>query len=154
MLSILAALYRRERLNIGATVHSSLLETAVSWMNVGLANYAAEGYEGSRHGSAIAVMDSKRSNVLPDVPTFAELGMEDMNSPWLGIFVPAGTPQAVIQKLNHEFGEALKDPELLNSLDQHGIMPVGGSSSSFAKMIEAELESNQKLIAETGIKAD
>ncbi|MBP2839289.1 CoA transferase [Pseudomonas sp. PNP] len=57
----LAALFRRERQQVGATVNSSLLETAIAWMSVGIANYAADGNPGGRHGSGVAFIVPHRA---------------------------------------------------------------------------------------------
>lgn len=66
VVGVLAALYRRRTKAIGATVNSSLLETAVAWMSVGIANYMADGEPGSRHGSGIAFMVPHRAFAAQD----------------------------------------------------------------------------------------
>jgi crotonobetainyl-CoA:carnitine CoA-transferase CaiB-like acyl-CoA transferase len=66
VVGVLAAIYRRKSGNQGATVNSSLLETAVAWMSVGIANYMADGEPGSRHGSGIAFLVPHRAFAAAD----------------------------------------------------------------------------------------
>ncbi|MGE4238867.1 CaiB/BaiF CoA transferase family protein [Ramlibacter sp.] len=66
VIGILAALYRCKGTNKGATVNSSLLETAIAWMSLGLASYAADGYPGSRHGSGVAFLVPHRAYPAAD----------------------------------------------------------------------------------------
>lgn len=66
VIGTLAALLRRERKHIGATVNSSLLETAIAWMSVGIANYAADGNPGGRHGSGVAFIVPHRAYAAAD----------------------------------------------------------------------------------------
>jgi tripartite-type tricarboxylate transporter receptor subunit TctC len=103
---------------------------------------------------AVAMLGTERSKVLPDVPTFAELGFKGMATPWLGIFAPAGTPAPIVQRLNAEFLKALKDPQVRERLEQLAFEPVGSSPEEFAKFLGEELASNGKLIRELGIKPD
>jgi tripartite-type tricarboxylate transporter receptor subunit TctC len=103
---------------------------------------------------AIAMLGAERSKVLPDVPTFAELGFKGLATPWLGIFVPAGTPAPAIQRLNAEFAKALKDPQVRERMEAQAFEAVGSSPEAFAKFLDAELAANAKLIREIGIKPD
>jgi crotonobetainyl-CoA:carnitine CoA-transferase CaiB-like acyl-CoA transferase len=77
-IGILAALYRRKGNNTGATINSSLLETAVAWMSIGIANYAADGYLGSRHGSGIAFMVPHRAFSAADGDLVVSAGNENL----------------------------------------------------------------------------
>jgi crotonobetainyl-CoA:carnitine CoA-transferase CaiB-like acyl-CoA transferase len=66
VIGILASLYRRQIKHCGATVQGSLLETAIAWMTVGIANYSADGEEGSRHGSGVAFIVPHRAYAAAD----------------------------------------------------------------------------------------
>lgn len=66
VIGIVCSLFRRERLGGGATVNTSLLETAISWMSAGIANYAADGHEGGRHGSGVAFIVPHRTYQTSD----------------------------------------------------------------------------------------
>ncbi len=66
VIGVVSALLRRERKKIGATVNSSLLETAIAWMSIGVANYAADGEPGGRHGSGVAFIVPHRAFAVAD----------------------------------------------------------------------------------------
>ena len=104
---------------------------------------------------ALAVASDKRLPVLPDVPTFAELGIKNMEiSNWFGIVAPKGTPPAVVAKLNQAINQALKEPDLAQRITSQGNLVAGGSSQEFAKFIDSESARWGQLIKERGIKPD
>jgi tripartite-type tricarboxylate transporter receptor subunit TctC len=89
----------------------------------------------------LAVGALKRLAVLPDVPTFAELGFPQANLVSLfGLFAPAGTPQGIVQRLNTEVNTALALPEIRQRLQAVNNVPAGGSVASFARHIAQEME--------------
>ncbi len=87
---------------------------------------------------ALAITDSKRSPLVPEVPTLAELGYVgyDVN-PWFGLAAPAGTPRPVIERLNAEFSEATKDPEVVKRLADQGIEATRMTPEQFAAFIKS-----------------
>jgi tripartite-type tricarboxylate transporter receptor subunit TctC len=104
---------------------------------------------------ALAVASDKRLPALPDVPTFGELGIKDMEiSNWFGIIAPKGTPPAIVAKLNQAFNQALKEPDLAQRITQQGNLVGGGSPQDFAKFIDGESARWTKLIKERNIHAD
>jgi len=87
----------------------------------------------------IAITSKKRSPLLPNIPSFAEVGypkVEVLN--WQGLIAPKGTPKAVIDKLNAAANEALKDPQLRELMLSQGNEIGGGSPAEFAALIKAE----------------
>jgi tripartite-type tricarboxylate transporter receptor subunit TctC len=103
---------------------------------------------------ALAVSSAKRVDDLPDVPTFAEVGVKGVESgTWFGLVAPAGTPKDVIAKLNAEFAKALKQPEL-KRLGDEGADVVGGTPEQFAALIKDEIPRWSKLVKESGAKVD
>lgn len=87
----------------------------------------------------IALSMTKRSAVLPDVPTFAEAGVPDFESySWQGLVAPAGTPPAVVARLNAELNKALAAPELLKKLAELGIEPWPTTPSEFTNFVNAQ----------------
>ena len=87
----------------------------------------------------LAITSKKRSPLLPNVPSFAELGypkVEVLN--WQGLIAPKGTPKAIIDKLNAAANEALKDPQLRELMLSQGNEIGGGSPAEFASLIKAE----------------
>ena len=102
---------------------------------------------------ALAVMGGQRLDILPDVPTVAELGMPQLEAvAWNGIFVPAGTPQPVIQSLHRELVRAYTAPEVREQLRGGGAYAAADTPEEFAAFVRAEKEKWGKVIREAGIK--
>ena len=95
-----------------------------------------------------------RQPVMPDVPTFAELGFPDLvGGVWWGIFVPAGTPQAVIETLHTGFNQVIKLPELQEKLQAAGFrVSPGISRAAFAEFVASETDKWGKIVAQSGFK--
>jgi len=103
----------------------------------------------------LAISSDKRLANLPDVPTLQELGYTDINDyTWTAIFAPAGTPPAVIYKLNHAVNQVLAMPEVKDRLDKGGLLPVGGSPQETASYITSEIQHWTKIVNDTGAKAE
>jgi tripartite-type tricarboxylate transporter receptor subunit TctC len=90
---------------------------------------------------ALAVTGSQRSSELPDVPSMAEAGYPEVNiGLWSGLFVPAGTPPAVANKLGTEARRALADPGVRDKLKAMAVNPGGGSGEEFRKVIDSDIK--------------
>ncbi len=105
---------------------------------------------------ALAVTSAKRSPVLPAVPTVAEaLGIADYElTGWFGLMAPAGTPSAVIARIQQESERALRDPALREIFSAAGGDVVGGSTAQFDARIKREIVRLGELIRATGIAAE
>ena len=104
---------------------------------------------------ALAVTTAKRSKALPNVPTMAEAGVAGYDvSPWFAVFAPAGTPKAVVAKINKALLEAMKQPDVIERLDAIGAEPVGSTPDELATHLARETAMWTKLITERGIKLD
>lgn len=104
---------------------------------------------------ALAVTGAKRSPLLPNVPTVAELGFPGFAAGhWGGFFVPAGTPPAVIKKLNAGIVASLQDPKVREVLRGQGLEIIGNSPDEFRKEIDDEIELWSKVIKDSGIKPE
>lgn len=102
----------------------------------------------------LAIADTRRSPLLPDVPTFEELGIAGMNLPlWFGMFTTGGTPTASIERLNAELNTALGDAAVVDKLNKAGFDPVGGTPQQFMHVMERERPIYAKLISGLGLKA-
>jgi tripartite-type tricarboxylate transporter receptor subunit TctC len=103
----------------------------------------------------LAVTGGRRSAVLPDLPTIAESGLpgyEMLN--WLGLFAPAGTPHAVVEKLNGEVIRILHTPEVRDRLNAQGAEPAPLATEAFAAFVKSEVEKWGKVVAATGMTVE
>jgi tripartite-type tricarboxylate transporter receptor subunit TctC len=90
---------------------------------------------------AIATTASKRSKVLPDVPTVAEAGVPGYEATiWLGIMAPKGTPQEIVDKLNAEINKAINRPEILAAWDKQGATPLVMKPNEFDSYLRKDIE--------------
>lgn len=103
----------------------------------------------------IAVTTSKRSSALPNVPTVAEAGLPGYElSPWFAVFVPAGTPPAVIDRLNRVMVDALRKPAVQKRLESIGAEAIGSSPAALKTHLAQETAKWGELIRARGIRAD
>lgn len=89
---------------------------------------------------ALAVAAPKRARLLPDVPTFAELGIAFEAQPWLGFAAPAGLPPAVERRLAEAFAEALRTPEVRSAVESDGSTTIAADTSPAAMRARIERE--------------
>ena len=103
---------------------------------------------------ALAVLDSKRSSAMPDVPTAAQAGTPLVAVNWYALVAPAGTPRAIVERLNVEAVKAMHSPDLRARLEAIGGEPMSGSPEDTAAFLKKEYEQWGKVIRDAGIKAD
>jgi tripartite-type tricarboxylate transporter receptor subunit TctC len=104
---------------------------------------------------SVAVTTASRVPAAPEIPTFAESGLPGFEvSAWDGILVPAGTPAAVIDKLNAAIRAALADPQVRAALVGRGAQPVAGTPEEFARHIAAESDKWARVVRQAGAKID
>lgn len=112
------------------------------------------GYMGSDNPRirAIAVAGPSRLRALPDTPTFAEAGLQGMETfNWFGVVAPAGTPQHIIERLNQAINKVLKDPKYREIVDSQGAEVAGGTPEEYRRFIQSESTKWSKLIKDRGI---
>jgi tripartite-type tricarboxylate transporter receptor subunit TctC len=103
----------------------------------------------------LAVATAGRFAGAPEVPTISESGLAGFEaSAWDGIFVPAGTPAPIVERLNAAIREALDDPEIVAALRARGARPVPGTAESFARFITASAERWSVAVRASGAKID
>jgi tripartite-type tricarboxylate transporter receptor subunit TctC len=104
---------------------------------------------------ALAVTTAQRTTLAPDLPTIAESGLPRFDiSTWFGIFLPAKTPQAIVEKLHAEFTRALASTDVREKMLQLGAEPVGSRPEEFAAFIKSEADKYAKLVKASGAKVD
>jgi tripartite-type tricarboxylate transporter receptor subunit TctC len=104
---------------------------------------------------ALAVSSPARLDVLPNVPTFAEAGVPQLNDPsWFGLIGPSNLPQPVLAKVHEAVTKALASSEVRERMRQAGAVAAGNSPQQFAAQIRTELERHKRVAAERGIRIE
>jgi tripartite-type tricarboxylate transporter receptor subunit TctC len=103
----------------------------------------------------LAQSTATRSPSLPEVPTYEEAGIKGLVlAQWLGVFVPAGTPPAIVERLNVEINKALAEPDIRANLLRAAQEPVGGSSEQFARLFREDYEKYARLVQQLNIHVE
>jgi len=103
----------------------------------------------------LAAASTERNHLLPDVPTFAELGYPKVNvSLWYGLLAPAGTPRPIIERLNRTVGQVLESKDVIERLQAQGAEPMRGSPEAFGQFMREEMAKWAPIVKQAGIKAE
>jgi tripartite-type tricarboxylate transporter receptor subunit TctC len=103
----------------------------------------------------LAVMSAERSGAFPDVPTLREQGLPELEvETWYGVFAPAGTPAAVVAKLNADIDALLQDAQMKEFLAKQGMSAAGGPPERLGGLVQRELARWTRVVKAAGIKAD
>jgi tripartite-type tricarboxylate transporter receptor subunit TctC len=104
---------------------------------------------------ALAVSGARRTASLPQVPTFAEVGVPGMAfSNWFGVFTPPGTPPDIVQRLNRELNAIVATPDFVERMARAGAEAAGGTPEQFAKTVRDEHDNWKAVIQRAGIRAE
>jgi tripartite-type tricarboxylate transporter receptor subunit TctC len=104
---------------------------------------------------ALAITSPKRSPLLPDVPTVAESVLPGYEAyEWNGLLLPAGTPDAVVQKLHKAVADSLQEEEVKKRFADMGAQPVGNTPAEFADFLQKESDKWSAVIRKGNIKVD
>jgi tripartite-type tricarboxylate transporter receptor subunit TctC len=102
---------------------------------------------------ALAIASDKRSDLLPDVPTMAEAGVPDFNTPlWFGLMAPAGTPRPIIDKIAAAAQKGMHTPEAVDLLHKQGFVPENMGPDQFTAFVKSEIARWSKVMKEAGMK--
>ena len=103
----------------------------------------------------LAAASAERNRLLPEVPTFGELGYPKVAvSLWYGLLAPAGTPKPVVEKLNREAARALSSPDVRDKLQAQGAEPMPGTPEAFASFMQEEMAKWAPVVKQAGVKLD
>jgi tripartite-type tricarboxylate transporter receptor subunit TctC len=95
----------------------------------------------------LGVTTARRSTLLPEVPTIAEAGVAGFDFPiWYGIWVPAGTPTGVVDKLSKDIVRVLAGPDLRDWITKHGGEPMSMTRPEFVRFVQSESEDAARFI--------
>jgi len=101
---------------------------------------------------ALGTSASKRSTVLPDVPTIAEAGVPGYETTiWLGIMAPAGTPKVIVDKLNAEINKAINRPDVKEAWDKQGAVPMVMSPAEFDAYLRKDIDKWAQVVKAAGL---
>ena len=104
---------------------------------------------------ALGTSGSKRSTVLPDVPTIAEAGVPGYESTiWIGIMAPAGTPKPVIDKLNAEINKVVKRPDVKKAWNEQGAEPMIMTPAQFEKYLDQDIVKWARIVKISGARVE
>jgi tripartite-type tricarboxylate transporter receptor subunit TctC len=113
------------------------------------------GYARAGKLRALAVTSLKRSAAEPNIPTVAESGVPGFDvTAWFGVSAPAKTPRAIVERLNTEFVNAIKSPDLRERLAKVGADPVGNTTEQYTAFVQSEITKWDKVIKAAGIKGE
>lgn len=102
---------------------------------------------------AVGMATAKRSVYAPDIATLAEQGVAIESNSWNGLLAPAGTPDAVVRKLNEEVNRALASPAVVEAFQKGGIASLSGTPAQFAAFIDSEIAKYAQVIRRGNISA-
>lgn len=103
----------------------------------------------------LATASGKRSEAMPELPTLAEAGVPGYEADvWFGVIAPAGTPPAIVSRLNSEMASILALPAVRDQLRAQGIEPQTGTPDAFARLIASEMDKWREVVKRTGSRID
>lgn len=104
---------------------------------------------------ALGVAGREKISSLPNVPTIDEAALPGFNSTlWIGLTTPAGTPEAIIEKISQDVAKAMQEPDVIKSLEAQGLTADASTPEAFKALIHSDAERWSKLIKTQGIKAE
>ena len=103
--------------------------------------------------TALAVNSARRSAALPDIPTVREAGLENAENPtWFGLFLPARTPQEIVERLQRETMSALREPKVREKLASLGVEPMSMTAQEFAAFVAKQVDADAALVQAIGLR--
>ena len=104
---------------------------------------------------ALAVTTAQRSTLVPDIPTLAEAGLPGFETvAWFGLFAPAGTPKAIVDKLQAEVARIVREPDIRDRIAALGGEPVGNRPDEFAAIVKGDVAKWKKVVKDANVHVD
>lgn len=129
----------------GGPIAQELVADRIQIAKMGIGNFL--GLLATGKIKPLAVTSTKRSPLLPDVPTFAEAGLAYPGFGWWGLAAPAGTPKPIVERLNAEFVRVFRDPTFMAFLDKQAVVPAAGTQAEFVSFLKQDRRDAESLIA-------
>jgi tripartite-type tricarboxylate transporter receptor subunit TctC len=135
---------------------ASLTAVIAGEVNLSFANVPAIiGHVKSGRLKALAVTDSARSQLMPDVPTMKEAGIDGVEAPvWYALLGPAALPREIVSTLGSATARAARDPDLRRRMLEQGAEPIGSTPEEFAKLLREEVPRWAEIVRISGAKAE
>jgi tripartite-type tricarboxylate transporter receptor subunit TctC len=128
----------------GGPIAQALVANEIQVAKVGLGNFM--GLLPTGKIKPLAVAATKRTPLLPEVPTLAEAGHEFPSFGWWGLAAPKGFPKAALDRLNAEFVKLYREPKFVEFLEKQAVVPVPGTPQDFAAFLQKDRQSADMLI--------
>ena len=104
---------------------------------------------------ALATTLSRRSNLLPDVPTIAEAGMPQFQlTSWAGLFGPAKMPRDIVERLNREFGAAMQRPDVVQAMDKQAFLLLPSTPERLGAFVKEQMDSYRNVLRAAGVQPE
>jgi tripartite-type tricarboxylate transporter receptor subunit TctC len=104
---------------------------------------------------ALATTLSRRSNLLPDVPTIAEAGMPQFQlTSWAGLFGPAKMPREIVERLNKEFGAAMQRPDVVSAMDKQAFLLLPSTPERLGAFVKEQMDSYRNVLRAAGVQPE
>ncbi|MBX9846402.1 MAG: tripartite tricarboxylate transporter substrate binding protein [Xanthobacteraceae bacterium] len=137
----------------GAAATTDLIAGRVTFMFESLNSISPHAKSGAVRG--LAVSGDRRSPAFPDVPTVAEAGVPGYSAPtWSGVIAPAGTPKAIVDKINEAVNKAIQTQAFKERFGSIGDEPAGGTPEEFANTIRTDLAKWKDVVQRSGAKLE
>ena len=135
------------------TAHVDLIGGHVSVMFPNVATATAHVRAGRLR--ALAVTTKSHTPIAPDLPTISEAGVPGYDvSSWYGLLAPAGTPPAIVARLQREVARVMRVPDVAEKLTSQGLDIVGSTPEEFAALVKTEIVKWAKVVKASGARAD
>src|SRR5450432_394271 len=128
----------------GGPIAQELVAGQIQVAKMGLGNFM--GLLATGKIAPIAVAAPRRSPLLPDVPTFAEAGLDYPGSGWWGLAAPKATPAPIIDRLNAEFTKLMREPKTIDYMEKQAVLPAPGTPAEFAAFLKKDRQAAEGVV--------